>query len=195
MMATMTPGELDWLLKGSGALLALAVAANVFAALYLNIQKIRKGTPPPPPPPPPAPQPFIIAMEEKFVTQETYEKEISDLKTDVHQQIKDMRGYIHTEMHALKEGLQSASFNATKGFNEVKDLVVAQFKELDQKRSVSVAGLYRDQKEMKEKLHAEISNVRDRTVTAETKATSNDQQIHALRAEVGVLRTQGKRGA
>jgi len=52
--------------------------------------------------PQPAPQPFVVTTPEQFVDVaelREFKAEVSEFKTDVHNQLKEMRSYMHEEAH------------------------------------------------------------------------------------------------
>jgi chromosome segregation ATPase len=161
----MTPDQLQWTGMGIGALLVLLNLA------VLIKQLLAKETP--------QPQPFLIKMEEVFVKKEAFD----ELKTDVHNQLRDIRAYVHEEIHALRNELDKTSLQQREGFDRVRELIDREFKELDRKRSVSIAGIY-----------DELGKLREKAAATEQLADTVNQSVHLISQRIDAIR-RGTRSA
>lgn len=177
ILAALTPEQTSWLVTGGGVVVFLITVAVAITALMLNLRKLKHGEPASPPPP----QPFLVTLKERFVEKEVFD----ELKMDVHNQIKDMRSYLHDEMHGLRNEVNAVRLSATENqetiseeIGGVKELIKTEFRELDSKRSRSIGNLHE---------HLTAAKVEIGGVKAQ--ATAATQEIHALRAEVNLLRT------
>lgn len=121
----------------------------------------------------PAPQPFLVKLEEAFVKKEDFEA----FKADVHNQLKDMRAYLHDEIHALNNAQNATALNAQSALEKLREFIGGKFDDLDKKRSVSVA-----------RLHDELGGVRDRVSAVEQLADSLNQSQHAQDARIDAIR-------
>lgn len=144
-----------------GLAFVASVAANIRLAFFNKEQ--------------PSPQPFLIKLEEAFVKKEDFDA----FKIDVHNQLRDMRAYIHDEIHGVKDSQNAAVIQAREAFETLRELIASEFKELDRKRSVSIAGL-----------HENLNGVRDRVSATEQLADSLNQGLHAANTRIDAIRNR-----
>jgi len=127
-----------------------------------------------------APQPFIVAAEKKFATQERVEQ--------LHSQIiprETLEGDLSrmgAEIGRTDDAVKSLTKIVTDGNQRMLEVIEERFKELDRKRSTSIGNL-----------HEHVTSVRDRVAAVEATTQANVQALHSLDSKIDNLRSNPPR--
>lgn len=115
------------------------------------------------------PQPFVVKAEDNFARAEV----VAEMHAQIIPREKLEADFerIETELHATNGKLDS-----------LRDLVELRFKELDHKRSVSIANL-----------HNAVTSTKERVAAAESQTAANTQHLHALDQRVDAIRNGVRR--
>lgn len=101
----------------------------------------------------------------EFVKRSAMDQEIGELRDDVHNQIKEMRSYLHEGVHGLRTDLQGLSMAGEEREKRLSDKLDKHWHELNRERSVSTRGLHERIEaittKQREELDAKVKDLRE----------------------------------